>query len=95
MGSPIAYIFNQVSETLFQGGVKVPTGGKAHEPSLFGGVDPVRFRGRRYSPDERNSSESLCLLCPFASIAKEHFCWQELFRRPPGNGVPQKAAPDF
>ena len=32
MGSPIAYIFNQVSETVFQGGVNVPTGGKAHEP---------------------------------------------------------------
>jgi hypothetical protein len=30
-----------------------PTGGKAHEPIQW--HDPVKFRGRRYSPDERRT----------------------------------------
>lgn len=34
-----------------QGGVQVPTGGKAHEPPYE--VDLVKFQSRRYSPDER------------------------------------------
>lgn len=42
------------TKTHFQGGVKVPTGGTARE--RFPGrdtADPVRFRSRQYSLDER------------------------------------------
>lgn len=39
---------------LFQGEVRFLTGGKVRERRIYFKADSVKFRNRRYSPDERN-----------------------------------------
>lgn len=48
------HIINTVEKEILRGRVKVPTGGRVRDPVLFLTLaDPVRFRNRQYSLDER------------------------------------------
>ena len=48
------HIINTVEKEILRGRVKVPTGGRVRDPVLFLTLaDPVKFRNRQYSLDER------------------------------------------
>ena len=48
------HIINTVEKEILRGRVKVPTGGRVRDLVLFLTLaDPVRFRNRQYSLDER------------------------------------------
>lgn len=44
---------NNINQNVLRGGVEIPTGGESPRPVLT--ADPVRFRNRQYSLDERRS----------------------------------------
>lgn len=54
------HIINTVEKEILRGRVKVPTGGRVRDPVLFLTLaDPVKFRNRQYSLDERRNPHLL------------------------------------
>gem|GEM_PF-3981162 len=78
-------------ESLFQGGVKFPTGGIARDHLLLAGADLVKLQGRRYSPDERNDSKMSCTCALFLPVGVK----KGAFVCPPACVYPEKSATGF